>query len=216
MMRTLVLTLTLVTLAPRVQASEKTPVELASRLLVDFVKYGVSRNPNPTDETLDARSERYALIAESIVQACQNNPWPGWSLAGCVALSATAAKWESGLLRSVHEGSLKGPAGELCLFQLHRFVTGIPREPWRISREEWLATPGLDAVHTYNCTDAGVRALGWQIARCQIRPEGGSWYPGSRIFQMYHLPNGGCVSMISEMSGTRGRSYQSLLWKLRG
>lgn len=213
---TLVLSLLLV-VAPSATAkfAEKTPEELTNGVLADFIKYGTVRDPNPQGENIDERSERYAQIAESIVKACRNHPWPGWPLEGCVALSSTAAKWESGLLRSVHEGGLKGPAGELCLFQLHRLIVRVPDESWRVTREEWLKTTGLDREATDMCADAGVRSLGWQVKRCSIKYEGGGWYQAGRVFQAYHLPNSGCPIMISEMSGKRGRSYQSLLWKIQ-
>ncbi len=191
----------------------KTPEELEVGLFEDFQKYGEWREPNSTET---ARDERYRLIASSIVDACKRRSWPGWPLAGCVALAATAAKWESGLLKDVHEGGRLGPSGERCLFQLHRKAVAIPSPEWRISPEEWKRTTGLDEEATQACADAGVRALGWQVARCRIAFEGGGWYPASRVFEEYHVPLPGCpVRGISEMSGKRGRNYSSLLAKIR-
>jgi hypothetical protein len=192
----------------------KTPEELAGAVFDDFHKYGTMREPNTTED-LDARDARYRFTAEKLVESCQKHPWPGWPLDACVTLSATAAKWESGFLLSVQTGKLKGKAGELCFFQLHPSVISIPDPAWSITREEWKSTVGDGDDAVAHCVEAGVKALGWQVKRCRIKFEGGGWYAGSHVFAEFHIPSTSCDAIISGMSGTRGRSYSSLLQKIR-
>lgn len=193
---------------------QKTPEELADAVFNDFHKYGAMREPNSAEE-LVARDARYRLTSEKLVESCQNHRWPGWPLDACVALSATAAKWESGLLWDVQTGKVMGKAGELCFFQLHPAVISIPDPVWGITRDEWKATVGFSDEALAHCVEAGVKALGWQVKRCGIKFEGGGWYSGSVVFAEYHIPSARCDSMISSMSGTRGRSYSSLLQKMK-
>jgi hypothetical protein len=202
----------LVLLALAVTSTEPLP----ERVFDGLHEYGKAREPNgPIAETMTERDARYHDIAVGIDAACTRHPWPGWPHVACVALATTAAKWESGLLKTVHEGTLLGKAGERCLFQLHRKVSLVPSAKWRVTPEEWAATTGLGAEATARCADAGVRVLGWQIARCGIKYEQGGRYVASQVFAEYHMPSADCRTVISRMSDTRAGSYQAELMRLR-
>jgi hypothetical protein len=175
--------------------------------------HSVHVNPAWRHEADEDRRARIHDIAEAVVAACKGeiDLMPGWPLAGCVALEATAAKWESGFRVEIHSGEEKGPAGELCLNQLHRTVSLIPNAKYRVTREEWLATPGLGLESTERCTFAGVKVLAWHVHRCKIRYEGGGWWPAVQIFSEYHHPSQTCGAVALPMSTRRALSYQYLL-----
>lgn len=188
---------------------------LSERVFADLHEYGVAREPGgPMGETVDERDVRYHDVAVAIDEACTAHPWPGWPHVACVALATTAAKWESGLLRTVHEGTLLGKAGERCLFQLHRKVSLVPNPRWRVSENEWSQTTGLGPEATARCADAGVRVLGWQIVRCGIKYEQGGRYAAAHVFAEYHHPDARCEAVVSRMSDTRAGSYVSELRRL--
>jgi len=189
---------------------------LAEQVFADLHDYGKAREPDgPIGETLDERDARYHDVAVGIDAACTAHPWPGWPHVACVALATTAAKWESGLLRTVHEGTLLGKAGERCLFQLHRKVSLVPSARWRVSENEWAQTTGLGAEATARCADAGVRVLGWQIARCGIRYESGGRFVAAQVFAEYHHPDARCQAVVSHMSDVRAGSYVAALRRLQ-
>jgi len=188
---------------------------IVDRVFDDLHEYGALREPSgPIGETYEERDARYRDVAGAIDMACTQHPWPGWPHAACVALSETAAKWESGILKTVHEGSLLGKAGERCLFQLHRKITLVPNDHWRVSEAEWKQTTGLGPEATARCADAGVRVLGWQIVRCGIKYEAGGRYAAAHVFAEYHLPDANCRSVVSKMSDMRAGSYLTALRKL--
>jgi hypothetical protein len=175
--------------------------------------HSVHPNPKWQQESAEDRSARLHDIAEASVAACEAeiDLMTGWPIAGCVALEATAAKWESGLRIEIHSGEEKGPAGELCLNQLHRTVSLIPNSKYRITRSEWLATPGLGIEATERCTFAGVKVLAWHVHRCKIRYEGGGWSAAMHVFAEYHHPSQSCTAAALPMSSRRAISYQYLL-----
>ena len=117
--------------------------------------------------------------------------------------------------RTVHEGTLLGKAGERCLFQLHRKVSLVPSARWRVSENEWAQTTGLGAEATARCADAGVRVLGWQIARCGIRYESGGRFVAAQVFAEYHHPDARCQAVVSHMSDVRAGSYVAALRRLQ-
>jgi len=149
-------------------------------------------------EDREAQKARLHDIAEAAVESCRAHPlWfmvgkkkVTWPLAGCVAVSSTMPKWESGLLKEIQSGERLGPAGERGLFQLHRTVTKIPDPRWHITAEEWRAIGGLTPEDTRHQTDLGVRVLGWHVYRCQIAFKGADLMHLARLFAEYHHPSG--------------------------
>lgn len=69
--------------------------------------------------------DRWATIAHSVDVVCSDPPpaWKsGWGSLACVRGIVTIMRHESAFWRSVHEGKLRGPAGEVGLPQLHPTV----------------------------------------------------------------------------------------------
>lgn len=108
-------------------------------------------------ETYDEGMARYAIIARAVTRVA-NNPPAEWVWLGrlgalqIVRAEVTIARHESGFWRSVHEGKLRGPAGEACLVQIHPATArhfGIDLE----------SLVGLDEDSTYRCIYAGVFVL---------------------------------------------------------
>jgi hypothetical protein len=136
----------------------------------------------------------------------------GWTFEQCVALVGAGAKWESGLVREVHSGDRRGPAGERCLLQLHRLVSAVPDPKYRVTPEELAATVGLSAEATYHCALAGVKTFAWQIHRCRIH--GNEFTAAAAAFSLYHHPSTNCEYVLSGMPAMRAKSYRALLAKL--
>ena len=188
---------------------------LTERVFSDLHDYGFAREKDgPIGEALDERDARYRDIALAIDAACRAHPWPGWPHKACVAMATTAAKWESGMLRTVHEGSKVGAAGEKCLFQLHRKTTLAPLNKWHIAMTEWEQLTGLGPEATARCADAGVRVLGWQVARCRIKFARGDRWPAAQVFGEYHFPSATCDAPPGAMGFARAGSFVSLYEKL--
>ena len=193
------------------------PAAISSCDLYDsLLAYHEKRVPvHMRHEDEPARQERIRWIAESIIKACADFPLDeklGWTSNQCIALAATMAKWESGLTRAVHEGSKKGPSGELCLFQIHRGVTQVPDPLYRTTEAERLETVGLSAEATDRCALAGVKDIAWQIHRCGMRA--GDALSPARMFEQYHWPDPSCTYKLDPMSMARSRSYHTLLTQL--
>jgi len=187
-------------------------IEFLAALL--FTYHTTRVPPQYRHETEDARQTRIRTIAQAQVEECIENRIPGWPLKACVALGTTIAQWESGLLEEVHSGAKKGPAGEVCLFQLHRAVTAIPDKHYRITKEELEQSTGTDLDHTRMCVRLGMRIVRWHIKRCAIKYEGGGWSNTIALFAEYHHPDTYCHAYPLAMSSARAMSYQSLLHKL--
>ncbi len=107
-------------------------------------------------ETQGEALDRWATIARVTSRVCHDPP-PAWKLRwgvlGCIRGVATIARHESAYWRAVHEGKLRGPAGEVCLLQIHPVVTnalGIDPE----------TLVGIDAASTERCLRVGVELLG--------------------------------------------------------
>jgi hypothetical protein len=188
-------------------------VEQLSDALVAYHASRVDLAHRGEDEP--ARIERIGWVAAGIVAACKEHPFDeklGWTFNKCVALSSTAAKWESGLLREVHSGAKLGAAGERCLFQLHRSVSSVPDARYRVTPEELIATTGLDAEATARCAEAGVKSIGWHLHRCSLR--GDDFVAPAELFAEYHHPSNNCVATLTKMNSDRARSYRALLARL--
>lgn len=178
-----------------------------------LLTYYQSRVPeNMRHETIEETVSRITLISYALGKVCEEHPIPGWPYEACVALGATAVKWESGLLEKVHSGEKRGPSGELCLFQLH--PGAVASDPaYRI--ENWSTLGGTDQAATERCVDAGMKTIAYHIHRCHIGFEAGGWFSGASVFAEFHVPSSTCTASISRMSVIRGRDYQKLYRKLK-
>lgn len=207
--------LLLLGLALFVLAASAPPIGV-EKLYDSLLSYHTKRvNVNYRHETESEREARIRTIAEAIAKACEDFPLDrklGWTTNQCIVLASTMAKWESGLIKEVHEGNKKGPAGELCLFQLHRGIANIPDPVYRTSEAERLLTVGTDPESTLRCATAGVKTIAWQIHRCSLTA--GDFTAPAKMFEQYHWPDVNCTFRFNGMSSDRAASYRSLLAKL--
>lgn len=197
--------------------------DLATALAASLLKYHATRIPeHMRGETEPERVARITMIAEKVVEACRLEKFPkglGWNELGCVVQEATVIKWESGLLREVHSGEKRGPAGEVCLNQLHRTVTQIRDPRYAITEEELAASVGLDPEATLVCFRLGVRVLAHHVNRQRIMMERGGYWSSARLFEEYHKPTPTGIDPPvmyppSQMSLKRGMSFQLLYRQL--
>jgi hypothetical protein len=166
-------------------------------------------------EDREEQKARLAVIATDIVESCEARLPEHFTLRLCVGLEATTVKWESGLLKAIHEGTQLGPSGERCLNQLHFGVTHVPDVRWAITREEWEATTGLGLEATRRCTDLGVRVIGWHVHRCWKKWHGAELQMKVQWeFAEYHHPSNTCNSHSALMSVLRAESWRELDAKL--
>ncbi len=107
-------------------------------------------------ETAAEGMDRWATIAHAVARVCSSPPpaWkPRWGSLACARGLVTIARHESAYWRSVHEGRLRGPAGEVCLVQLHPAVL----RSFGLDPEKMV---GLDEASTERCLRVGVELLG--------------------------------------------------------
>lgn len=208
-----ILVLLVATIAAAPQAS------VPDRLAEILIKYHGQRVDSAhihKNENEEERQARIRIVAEQIDIACNEHPFDvslGWTHVQCDALASAAAQWESGLLEDVHSGAKRGPAGERCLFQLHRYVSAVPNPKYRVTPEELVATTGTGVEATHTCAVAGVKTLGWQIHRCRLRA--GDFVSAAAAFSLYHHPTVNCEYVLSGMPAARARSYRGIEARLR-
>lgn len=192
---------------------------LAEAILAGLLKYHATRVPERYwGESHVEREARISRIAEANVHACRTVKLPGrWTFGGCLALLQTVEQWESGLERSVHSGEKRGPAGEICLVQLHHRVTApeaIHDPDYKVTEEEWESLGGLDIDATRRCAFAGAKILMYHASRCRIPFAADSWWMAARIFAEFHHPDNECHATILPMSSHRGMTYASIYRRL--
>lgn len=191
---------------------------ISDKLYDDLLAYHEGRvDLTHRHETEEQRQERIRWIADGIPRACVENAdlfdtRLGWTFKQCVAFGATMTKFESGLVKEVQEGTRRGPAGEICLFQLHRLISAVPDPKYRVTPEELAATVGLDAEAAYHCAYAGVKTIAWQIHRCGLRAD--SFTAPAEMFAEYHRPSQSCNATLTRMDSLRASGYRALLTKL--
>jgi hypothetical protein len=124
--------------------------------------------------------ERFAVIAMA-AKAAQDELLPSWHrdprLLG--AAIATGIRKESGGWESVHDGSLNGKAGEICLMQIH--PTNTRWKHWAPSFE---ALAGVDLQATTWCLLTGGKSLISAASYCMARNYRRNWAPA--MWTMYH------------------------------
>jgi len=107
-------------------------------------------------ETAAEGLDRWATIATVVERVCSDPPpaWkPRWGSLGCVRGIVTIMRHESAFWRAVHEGKLRGPAGEVGLPQIHPVVLrSLGIDPERVV--------GIDAASTERSLRVAVELLG--------------------------------------------------------
>jgi hypothetical protein len=110
------------------------------------------------EETADEGLERWAVISVAAARVAESPPrewrWGGYVGAlQAVRAEITIARHESGFWRSVHEGRLRGAAGEVCLTQIHPATA-------RALGIELDSLVGVDLEATERCFRASLIVLG--------------------------------------------------------
>lgn len=187
-------------------------------LLADYHVHRVD-SAHRVGETEAERLERMRRLASGLLSAC-DAVFPalvdsrlGWDRTRCVALGAATIEWESGLLLEVHSGKRLGPAGERCVFQLHRKVSAVPDPRYRVTAEDLARVNGVDAESTDLCTLSGVKTIAWQIHRCGLRAD--DFAAPAKLFSLYHHPRLCDDYVLSGMPAQRARTYRWIDARLR-
>lgn len=103
--------------------------------------------------------------------------FPQRALLGAI-LAATSLK-ESGLWESVHDGSRRGPSGEICLMQIHPVNT-----QWKAWAPSFESLAGTTVAATELCFLAGGQSLTSALNRCWARKYHKNWLEA--MFTSYH------------------------------
>lgn len=150
--------------------TESSRVELtcsAPEAVQDFQRGRVSY---PGWSRVESRAEgmdRWAVIARAIARVSEEPPsnWRrAWPRLGLARALVTIARHESAFWRPVHDGRLRGTAGEVCLVQVHPVAAktlGVELE----------SLVGLDAAATERCLRAGAELLARARRYCELWPD---------------------------------------------
>lgn len=123
-----------------------------------------------------------AVAAEDVTaEVMAEKRWPSSEDELSAAIAAGIIE-ESGLLRTVHSGTLRGKAGEICIMQLHPKNTF-----WKEFEFESLG--GTDYASTRRCLLSGAHTLQWGARRCLARHYKTYWRQA--MWSAYHL-GGAC------------------------
>lgn len=121
---------------------------------------------------------RWGTIAIAIDRVANDPPpaWrPTWASVGLVRGLVTIARAESAFWKSVHEGRLRGPAGEACLVQVHP-------ETARALGVDLESLVGTDVDATERCFRVGAELLGLAVERCISTDKlPGGWFEHSVV-----------------------------------
>lgn len=126
-------------------------------------------------ETYPEGLRRYAVIARAM-DAVQRRPPRRWRGSGPELWRALAAivRQESAMWRGVHDGTIRGSAGEVCLVQLH------PRIWASLGIADPAEVLGVDLEATERCLRAGAELLARSRGLCPSLPGGdqvdGEWF----------------------------------------
>jgi hypothetical protein len=122
-------------------------------------------------ETQDEALDRWVSMASAIRRvAVASSEWWNGSPDQMAVLLVTVARHESAYWRSVQDGTIRGPAGEVCYLQLHPVVL----RRMGIETGEVL---GLDDDGTFGCMWHGAKMLA--AARNACGGTGGHWSLGT-------------------------------------
>jgi len=128
--------------------------------------------------------ERLALVANVVEQvAGEYAPRWRWGRPMLEAAIATAIDQESGLLETVHDGTLRGKAGEVCLMQVHP-----QNHTWqRLGIASFDALGGTDYQSTLNCVRTGTASLVFAAHHCYDQNYHRNW--ARAMWTQYHFGN---------------------------
>ena len=157
-----------------------------------FTFKGWSRMEQP-GEALDRWIEM-AVEVDAVGRVGVSDGWWSGSYDELVVILLAVARNESAFWRSVQDGTIRGPAGELCYVQIH---------PTTAKRLGLIPDDiiGLDPQSTFSCFYEGAKLLG--SARRGCRNSGGHWSHGT--FSRYGT--GGSCTNRSAWVQRRFRSY---------
>ena len=124
---------------------------------------------------------RYSTEAQALATA-HAEFLPKWPRGGTelAAAQLTIIRFESGNLLGVHDGSIRGPSGEVCLMQIHP-TNGT----WRKYSDSFEALAGVDLEATTACIRTGTASLVWAANRCIGQRYRKNWAPA--MMSSYHL-----------------------------
>jgi hypothetical protein len=125
--------------------------------------------------------ERYETTAKALAQVHAEflPQWPD-SPVTLAAAQLTIIDFESNMLRGVHDGTIRGPAGEVCLMQVHR-TNGF----WDRYAGSLDELAGTDLESTIKCIRVGTATLVWAANRCLKQHYRKNFGPA--MFSAYHL-----------------------------
>lgn len=147
---------------------------------------------------------RWGTIAIAMDRVAKRPPpsWrPSWATIGLVRGMVTIARAESAFWRSVHEGRLRGPSGEVCLVQV------MPSTATRLGVDPE-SLVGIDVEATERCLRVGAELLGLAVERCigaeELKP---GWFETAVV--SYWTPDR-CVPAPEQQKGieTRRKLYE--------
>lgn len=176
-------------------------------------------------ETGAEREKRLELIVREVVrESVPVHQETGWSVLRLSSLALVQAYNEGAMAYEVHAGvdwpGRPPPFGDngraKCLFQLQVSASSVPLAKWRpFEAHEHDALAGLGPEPTRRCVRAGVRALGWQIARCsniqQAYRRGDHRWAATLVFTQNHRPRAACDGALSPGSTRRAAAYESFV-----
>ncbi|HEX2882235.1 MAG TPA: hypothetical protein VHO25_22095 [Polyangiaceae bacterium] len=145
---------------------------------------------------------RYQIAAEAIatVHAEFLPSWPRDS-ATLFAAQLTIIDFESDMQRGVHDGTIRGKAGEVCLMQAHR-TNGF----WARYGSSLDELAGTDLESTLRCIRTGTATLVWAANRCLKQHYRRNLWPA--MFSAYHL-GGQCWASPERFK--RARAMQTIV-----
>lgn len=164
-------------------------------------------------EPAEMRQARlYEIAATLASESALVAPEMGWPVDAVAAFGWTLGKWEGWLYRpEVALGTMRGPSGEVCFFQIQRGAYQIPAR-WRPEPLELLT--GSTSESLTACVRSGLRLVSYHRARCARFTREPTRIAAEVLFGQYHLPTSSCVS-FSPLAPARANDYEVALYRLR-
>lgn len=180
-------------------------------------------------ETEAERRDRLGRIVREVVrESSVVHEKVGWSTLRLSSLALVQGYNEGAFAYDVHAGiewpERPPPFGDhgraKCLFQLQRSASSVPVTEWRpFEPEEHDELVGLEPEATRRCVRAGVRAIGWQIARCnniqKAYRQGDHRWAATLVFTQVHRPRPSCDGPLSPGSSRRAFAYESFVSRVQ-
>ncbi len=203
---------------------------LAAALLAVTMKLPVAWFPDDRrPETREQRRTRVARVTTEVAeQAHTLEERTGWSALRLASLGMIQAYNESALAYEVHAGvdwpGRPPPFGDRgrakCLFQLQRSAASVPFDEWRpFEPDQHDQLVGLGPEPTALCVRAGMRALAWQLVRCDnireaYRKADHRW-AATLAYSQVHRPSSSCKGALSPGSTRRAYAYEAFVSRVQ-